>query len=85
MTNQELLSAMQASGRLHIVHIGDPAPKTLKLFVDYRHTNDRSAIRSYPSFTKVIEEQTELSNQIVAELVADENENEVFRTTLEGF
>lgn len=135
MTNRELISAMQASGRLAIVHIGDSVPKGdivyslplnhhvlksrrfamvignelhvrkydypahgwlavpmqwlealgivgkisscsylkggtayleedcdspefrkaaeaagYRLFVDYRHTNDRSAIRSYPSF-----------------------------------
>lgn len=39
-----------------------------RLFVDYRHTNDRSSIRSYPSFTKVISEQTELAAIVVAEL-----------------
>jgi hypothetical protein len=135
MTNAELLAAMQASGRLHIGHVGDSVPKGtiayslpakrpvlksrrfalvigeelhvrkyedpahgwlavpaqwlealgilhdvshcsylkgrtayleedcdaplfrkaaehhgFRLFVDYRHTNDRSAIRSYPSF-----------------------------------
>ncbi len=159
MTNQELLAAMQASGRLAIAHVGEPSQTKLpvlksrrfaqvignelhvrkyedpahgwmavpiqwlealrivgkisacsylkggtayleedcdapefrkaaenhgfRLFVDYRHTNGRSAIRSCPSFTRVIEEQTELTNQIVAELVADENE--IFRTTLEGF
>lgn len=123
MTNQELMTAMNAAGRLHVVHIGEPNRPVLKsrrfamvidnqlhirkyedpahgwlavpmqwleafgivnevsccsyvkgttayleedcdaplfrkaaeqhgfrLFVDYRHTNDRSAIRSYPSF-----------------------------------
>jgi hypothetical protein len=27
MTNQELLAAMQESGRLHVVHVGDSVPK----------------------------------------------------------
>lgn len=138
MKNQDLITAMQASGRLIIAHVGDSVPsKTpvlksrrfarvignelhvrkyedpahgwlavpmqwleafgtvgkisacsylkggtayleedcdapefrkaaekhgFRLFVDYRHTNDRSAIRSYSAF-----------------------QNELFRTTLEGF
>lgn len=43
-----------------------------RLFVDYRHTDDRSSIRSYPSFTRVIEEQTELTRQIVSELIQED-------------
>lgn len=42
-----------------------------RLFVDYRHTNDRSAIRSYPSFGQVIEEQTALANPIVSEIISE--------------
>ena len=42
-----------------------------RLFVDYRHTDERSPIRSYPSFTRVIEQQTELTNSIVSELIKE--------------
>lgn len=36
MTNQELLSAMQQSGRIAIGHIGEPAPTNrLKIVNDY--------------------------------------------------
>lgn len=42
-----------------------------KLFVDFHHTDARSPIRSYPSFTSVIDEQKELTNQIVSELIRE--------------
>jgi hypothetical protein len=42
-----------------------------RLFIDHHHTDERSAVRSYPSFTQVISEQTEITRQIVSELIQE--------------